>query len=180
MFALEASYLWEPVAADGSFTFPAVPGTHRVEIVDLATKIPLAVRNDVKVESGKTTELPVRIDLVSVRIHLTPKDEDGVIVASGLEIDVQHERHGTVVSPVTSSWNSIFGAGFALAGRRDDVEVLLPNVTTKLRVHSNFFAVRTGRMIGPFSLGATDFTPSRDATNRVEIEAMTFATRAGK
>lgn len=178
VFALESPYLWESVAADGSFALPAVPGTHRIEIVDLATRIPLAVQNDVKVESGKTTELPVRIELVPVRIHLKPKDEDGVIVASGLEIDVQHERHGTVATPVTGSWNSLFGTGLALAGRTHDIELLLPTVTTKLTVHSNFLAVRAALMFSSIPLGATEFTPTRDATNRVEIEAMTFATRS--
>ena len=46
------AFVLETVAADGSISLPCVPGVQRVEVIDLATRVPLAVADGIEVAAG--------------------------------------------------------------------------------------------------------------------------------
>lgn len=162
-------YLLEPVAADGSFTLPAPPGEQRVEILDLATGVSLAVANGVQVASEATTTLALHLELVPVQVRLVAA-KDAAVEAAYLSILVQHDRLGLEAGSV---------GAVDLAGQTRELELLLPPVATTLAVYSNHGWVHEDTL-GSTLLGESKITPQKARPNRVEIAVRTPLRPAGK
>lgn len=173
-------YVVESLAADGTFALPAIPGEQRLEVLDLATGIPLAMREGVKVATGETTELDLRVELVTVRVRLRPEQEGGSVVASWLEVAVQHERRQVEREGfMVGGFDQDNGIGVALGGRADDLELLLPPVSTKFVVRSNHARVYEGEWETP-PLGEAELTPKKATADRIEIVVRTPPKPEGK
>jgi hypothetical protein len=175
----EDPYLVEPVRADGTFAFLAVPGRQRIEVVDLATLIPLAVVDGVRVTAGESTEVQVPVEIVPVHVRLKPEKDGGEVAVASLEVGVQHEGRLALLPFFVPELDQDTGIGVALAGRGDDVELLLPLVATKLRVRSHHARVFGAEWKAP-PLGEAEVTPTKDGENRIEIEVRTPPQPDGK
>jgi len=178
----EQPYVLEPVAADGSFALPAAPGEQRIEVLDAATRIPLAIREGVRVGAGARVELPLRVELARVRVRLKPEKDGGSLIAARLEVLVQHERRRPAErAPFLGRDEFEFdsGAGVALAGRADDVELLLPLCPTRFLVRAHHAEVYEADWRTP-PLGEAESTPKRDGDNLVEVVVRTPARPEGK
>jgi len=165
----EEPYVVEPLAADGSFELPAAPIRQRLEVVDLATRVPLAVKQNVTVAGGRATEVNLDVPLVLVRVRLVPETKGEVAAAGRLEVLVRHPRLRVDLPSPDGMSPFDTGVGPELAGRTADVELLLPPVPTKLVVRAYHARVYENQWEEP-PLGEASLTPEAGEPTVVEIE----------
>jgi hypothetical protein len=161
----------EPVAADGTFTIPVGPGELRIELLDIATRVPLVRKSGLKLNSGGSLATTLDQELVRVTVSLRPSQKDGRVVASRLEVAVKHEGGQRGDRSVNGDEFDETVAGVSLAGGQTEIELFLPPLPTRLRVHNASYQVLAERDYTiPGPLAELEFTPAKGKVESVQID----------
>lgn len=165
---------YAPVAADGSYRMEAVAGEHRLQILDLATGIPLAKpRPRTLVRSGRASRRDLDLGLAEVRVEIKPESEERTMPYERLEVLVDHPIDRNPRGGVPFGGNgSDSGAGASLVSGAREFTFYLPECPIKLRVHrpDNRFEMLRPWESAPYELPlAWDVTPVLGEVTRVEL-----------
>ncbi|MFY9342442.1 MAG: carboxypeptidase-like regulatory domain-containing protein [Planctomycetota bacterium] len=160
----------EPVGADGVFELPVPPGDYRLQLLDLATGIPLHVSTVLPVKAGAVVDAPLKQTLAQVRLRLQPEQTGGAVVASRVEVSVKHDLSGPRRIRIEDHGFPETRAGISLSAGETEMDLVLPVLPVKLRVRSNAGEVLGGESYsddGP--LAELELTPDASKAEQVEI-----------
>jgi len=154
---------------DGTFDLLVNKGIHQLKVVDLETGIAmLKLQKSIEVEAGQTVTHDLELAATVVRVTLKPVKEGDKIVASHLDVNVQHPKSKAMGMVFGSSPNNT-GVGISLADGKRKINLFLPVLETKLAVRSNTQRLNKARSGNPPTLAEHEFTPKPGETNKVEL-----------
>jgi protocatechuate 3,4-dioxygenase beta subunit len=154
---------------DGSFELLVNKGVHMLKVVDLATGVVMVKPEaSVEVEPGQTVARNLELAAAAVRVSLKPQQAGGTIVASHLEVAVQHPKPKAMAMFFGSS-SSNTGVGVDLSDGKREVSLFLPLLETKLLVRTNSQRLQKTRRGAAPTLADHEFTPVAGKTNKVEL-----------
>ncbi len=154
---------------DGTFQMLVNKGVHTLKVVDLLTGIVmLKPEANIELEPGQTITKNLELTAAAVRVKLKPEKEGGRIIASHLEILVQHPQPKAMGVFFGGSSNSS-GVGVSLADGKRDINLFLPLLETKLVVRTNTQRLHKAPSGSSPTLAEHEFTPEAGKTNKVEL-----------